>query len=185
MTALKELARAPRDPACSTDAEFAAAKAKVLDARRRAGMTSNADTAARSSRALRAAVDGDRATLADAVHRRRQGVDAGSVDVVGARSCIAELDRRDDAFSDIELDVTPLDVGGDYACAEWRVTMTHTGDARSSRDGGSCPPTASAHHDQRRRPSPSSDGDRICALRQYWDELAVYEQLGLVGEIDD
>ena len=26
------------------------------------------------------------------------------------------------------------------------------------------------------------EDDRICALRQYWDELAVYEQLGLVGE---
>ena len=28
------------------------------------------------------------------------------------------------------------------------------------------------------------EGERICALRQYWDELALYEQLGLVGEDD-
>jgi hypothetical protein len=31
---------------------------------------------------------------------------------------MAEFDRRDDAFSDIKLDLTPLEVGGDYACAE-------------------------------------------------------------------
>ena len=24
-------------------------------------------------------------------------------------------------------------------------------------------------------------GDRICALRQYWDELSVFDQLGLLG----
>ena len=27
-------------------------------------------------------------------------------------------------------------------------------------------------------------GDRICSLRQYWDELAVFEQIGLVGGDD-
>ena len=27
-------------------------------------------------------------------------------------------------------------------------------------------------------------GDRICALRQYWDELSVFEQLGLVSGED-
>ena len=27
-------------------------------------------------------------------------------------------------------------------------------------------------------------GDRICAARQYWDELAVYEQIGLLADED-
>jgi len=40
---------------------------------------------------------------------------------------IDELDRRDDAFSEMELEVRPLDVCGNYACAEWTVEMTHSG----------------------------------------------------------
>jgi ketosteroid isomerase-like protein len=27
-------------------------------------------------------------------------------------------------------------------------------------------------------------GDRICSLRQYWDELAVFEQIGLMSDDD-
>ena len=57
-----------------------------------------------------------------------------------ADELIAELDRRDDAFSDIELEVAPLDVGGDYACVEWSVTMTHTGPLAVA-DGASIEPT--------------------------------------------
>jgi ketosteroid isomerase-like protein len=28
-------------------------------------------------------------------------------------------------------------------------------------------------------------GDRICSLRQYWDELGVFEQIGLMVDGDD
>jgi ketosteroid isomerase-like protein len=27
-------------------------------------------------------------------------------------------------------------------------------------------------------------GDRICSLRQYWDELAAFEQIGLIADND-
>ena len=95
---------------------------------------------------------------------------------------IDELDRRDDAFSDIELDVVPLDVGGDYACVEWTVD-----DDAQRHD----------HARRRGRIEPSGirvtlhgvtvaefHGEQICSLRQYWDEFAVLEQLGVpaVGE---
>ncbi len=70
-------------------------------------------------------------------HRRRPGGAGGiftddvrrgrgPVDLVAERADRrARSPRR--AFSDIELDVVPLDVGGDYACVEWTVEMTHTG----------------------------------------------------------
>ena len=76
------------------------------------------------------------------------------------------------------LDVTPLDVGGDHACVEWTVDMTHTG-------------TITLADDQTIEPSDirvtlhgvtvaEFHGDRICSLRQYWDEFAVLEQLGVL-----
>ena len=79
------------------------------------------------------------------------------------------------------LDVMPLDVGGDYACVEWTVDMTHSGtitlaDERSIEPSGMRVTlhgvTVAEFH-----------GDRICSLRQYWDEFAVLEQLGvLIGD---
>ena len=95
---------------------------------------------------------------------------------------IEALDRRDDAFSDIELNVMALDVGGDYACVEWSVDMTHTGIVALAGDRHIDPTgtrvtlhgvTVAEFH-----------GDRICSLRQYWDELAVLEQLGLLTGTD-
>ena len=90
---------------------------------------------------------------------------------------IAELDRRDDAFTDIALEVVPLDVGGDYACVEWTVDMTHSGTVTLA--------------DETIEPSgirvtlhgvtvAEFHGEQICSLRQYWDEFAVLEQLGVM-----
>ena len=92
---------------------------------------------------------------------------------------IDELARRDEAFSDIALDVVPLDVGGEFACAEWTVAMTHSGTltlaAATIEPSGIRVTlhgvTVAEFH-----------GDRICSLRQYWDEFAVLEQLGLIAE---
>jgi ketosteroid isomerase-like protein len=130
-------------------------------------------------RALQASVRGDGATLAtlytDDIKAWTPAQSASS-----ATELLRELERRDDAFSDIELDVTPLDVGGDYACAEWRVAMTHTGDL-ALRDAEVVPATG-VRVTINGVTVAEFDGDKICALRQYWDELAVYEQLGLVGD---
>ena len=90
---------------------------------------------------------------------------------------LTELDRRDDAFSEIELDVAPLDVGGDYACAEWTVTMTHTGPLEVA--GGTIIEPTNVRITLQGVTVAEFRGDRICALRQYWDELAVFDQLGL------
>ena len=94
---------------------------------------------------------------------------------------MAELDHRDEAFADIELDFAPLDVGGDYACVEWTLQMTHTGTLVLG-DGQPIEPSGT-------RVTPHGVtiaeflGDRICSLRQYWDEFTVLEQLGVLGTL--
>jgi hypothetical protein len=91
-----------------------------------------------------------------------------------------EFERRDDAFSDIDLEVSPLDVGGEYACVEWRVSMTHTGQIEVAA-GKVVDPTG-VRVTLHGITVAEFRGDRICSLRQYWDELSVFDQLGLLRE---
>ena len=98
--------------------------------------------------------------------------------VSSAQELAAELERRDDAFSDADLQVVPLDVNGDRACVEWLVTMTHTGPL-SLADGQQLEPTG-ASVSLRGATVAEFRGDRIAGLRQYWDELGVLEQLGVL-----
>ena len=86
-----------------------------------------------------------------------------------------EFQRRDEAFSDVELTVDPLDVGGDYAAAEWTVAMTHSGPL-SVADGNVVAPTGNRITLHGVTVAEFRD-DLICSLRQYWDEYSVFEQL--------
>lgn len=144
-------------------------------------MSSNADRAAILTDALRAAVTGDTETLTR-VYTDDVQAWTPARSVSSAAELLAEAARRDDAFSEVDVEVTPLDVGGQHACAEWRVTMTHSGPL-TVRDGASLPATG-ATVTLYGVTVAEFRGDRICGLRQYWDELAVYEQLGLVGAAD-
>jgi hypothetical protein len=92
---------------------------------------------------------------------------------------MAAFGRRDDAFSSIALDVTPLLVAGDYACSEWTVSMIHTGPLALA-DGRTLEPTGVRVYLHGVTVAEFL-GEQICALRQYWDELSVYEQLGLIS----
>jgi ketosteroid isomerase-like protein len=140
-------------------------------------MTSNEARAQILVRALRAGTEGDREAL-QALFTDDVRAWTPALSTTSLSELIEELDRRDDAFSDIDLDVVPLDVGGDYACVEWTVDMTHSGtmtfaDERSIEPSGIRVTlhgvTVAEFH-----------GDRICSLRQYWDEFAVLEQLGVL-----
>jgi predicted ester cyclase len=140
-------------------------------------MTSNEARAETLVSALRAGIDRDRDTLralfTDDVRAWTPALSTTSLD-----DLIDALDRRDEAFSEMALDLMPLDVGGDYACVEWTVDMTHSGtitlsDQRSIEPSGIRVTlhgvTVAEFH-----------GDRICSLRQYWDEFDVFEQLGVL-----
>jgi ketosteroid isomerase-like protein len=139
-------------------------------------VTTNEERASILARALRAGLEGDRTTVealcTDDVRVWAPALNAGS-----RAELLDALDRRDNAFSDVDLATIPLDVGGDFACVEWTVRMTHTGpielgDATSVDATGERIVVNGATIAE-------FDGERICSLRQYWDEFAVLEQLGV------
>jgi ketosteroid isomerase-like protein len=142
-------------------------------------MTSNSSRATALVRALQAGLDGDGSVIRDLctedVKAWTPALSASSL-----AELAAELERRDLAFSDIELEVAPLDVSGDYACAEWSVTMTHTGPLVLA--GGEVVEPTGTRITLNGATVAEFRGDRICSLRQYWDELAVFEQIGLMPE---
>jgi ketosteroid isomerase-like protein len=139
-------------------------------------VTTNEARATTLARALRAGIAGDREAVAAActpdVRMWAPALSASSL-----TELLDALDTRDTAFSDIELEITPLDVGGDFACVEWTVRMTHTGALELG--GGTTLDATNERVTVNGATIAEFDGDRICALRQYWDEFAVLEQLGV------
>jgi hypothetical protein len=151
-------------------------------------MTSNAARAATLTRALRAGLDRDLQTIAglcsDDVRVWTPAIAANSLSELAE-----ELQRRDDVFSDHQLDVTPLDTGGDFACAEWTVSMTHSGPL--TLDIAIAAPASSLTIEPtgirvtvRGVTVAEFRGDLICSVRQYWDESSVLEQLGVPASND-
>src|SRR5260370_39235935 len=92
-----------------------------------------------------------------------------------------EFEDRDEAFSDIELDLTPLDVAGDRACIEWVATVTHSGPLEIDDDEIVIEPTG-RRCTLRGVTVAEFEGDRIKEFRQYWDDVAILEQLGLLPD---
>ena len=139
-------------------------------------MTTNGARASSLERALRAGLEGDRTTV-EALCTDDVRVWAPALNASSRAELLDALDHRDGAFSGIELTTTPLDVGGDFACVEWTVRMTHTGPIELG-DGSSLDATGELVVVNGATIA-EFDGDRICSLRQYWDEFAVLEQLGV------
>jgi ketosteroid isomerase-like protein len=142
-------------------------------------MTSPAERAAMLSRALRAAIEGDDSAIKDIC---TDDITAWTpaLSTTSRDELMAEIARRDDAFSDVQLDLTPLEVGGEYACAEWTVTMRHTGPLALAE--GATVDATDAQVTLHGVTVAEFRGEQICSLRQYWDELTVFEQLGLLAE---
>ena len=142
-------------------------------------MTSNEARATALERALRAALDGDRATLQQMLTDDVRAW-TPSMSTESLAELLDELDRREDAFTDAELTTVPLDVSGDYACVEWTVEMTHTGTITVDGDRSIEPSgtRVTAHGVT----VAEFQGDRICSVRQYWDEFGLLEQLGAADD---
>jgi len=142
-------------------------------------VTSNADRSATLTKALHATLDHD-AAVVDALCTEDVKAWTPGMAASSAVELAAAIQRRDEAFSDVELEVVPLDVGGDYAAAEWRVAMTHTGRLVLA-EGVEVEPTG-IRINLNGVTVAEFDGHRICSLRQYWDELTLFEQLGLLED---
>lgn len=140
-------------------------------------MTSSVDRAALQVRALHASVDRDPGAVVDAyTDDVKAWTPALSADSLS--ELLAQYEQRDDAFSEVDLDVVPLDVQGDYACVEWSVAMTHSGPLVMAE--GRTVDASGIRVTLHGVTVAEFRGERICALRQYWDELSVFEQLGLL-----
>ena len=145
-------------------------------------MTSNAKRAAVLEQFLRGSLDGDREAV---VAHCTEDVKAWTPErTVSSRDeLLAELDRREDAFSfsdsGAQADIMVLDVGGEFACAEWSVSLTHTGKLELA-DGRVVEPTG-ARVTVHGVTVAEYSGERICALRQYWDELGALEEVTAAG----
>ena len=87
----------------------------------------------------------------------------------------AQFEEHDDALSNIDFSVDALDVVGDKAFAEWRLTADHTG-ALVIDDDLVFEPTgrrivlAGATVAEFR-------GEQVSAIRNYFDDAAIIEQL--------
>jgi ketosteroid isomerase-like protein len=142
-------------------------------------MTPNAARAATLVRALHASIEHNRGAAGDVytddVRAWTPGMSTASLSELMDR-----FERRDDAFSDIELEVSPLEVVGEYACVEWSVSMTHTGQIEVA-DGKTVDPTG-VRVTLHGITVAEFRGDQICSLRQYWDELSVFDQLGMLRD---
>jgi ketosteroid isomerase-like protein len=145
-------------------------------------VTTNAARATTLARALRAGIVGDGDALRELYTEDvKAWTPSRSASSIG--DLVAEAERRDQAFSEVDVEVAPLDVGGDYACAEWSVTMTHSGPLTLA--GGEVVEPTGARITVNGATVAEFRGDRICSLRQYWDELGVFEQIGLMADGDD
>ena len=129
-------------------------------------------------RLLDATVTGDRAAMADLVTADVTGW-SPNLFVTSRDELLAALEQREDAFSGIEVRVQALDQVGDKAVAEWHVAVDHTGPLAVD-DDLVIEPTGRRLHVSGATVA-EFDGDRICAFRSYFDDLALIEQL-LVDE---
>jgi len=139
-------------------------------------MASNAERAATLIRALEASVTGDSSVVSEIFTDDVRGW-APAMSVSSAAELAVELEDRDEAFSDIELDVSPLDVSGDRAAVEWVVKLTHSG--AFEIDDVVIEPTG-VRVTLHGVTVAEFDGPRIRSFRQYWDEVELIEQLALL-----
>jgi hypothetical protein len=138
----------------------------------------NAERAATLVRVLRASVAADSSCVAKHFVADLQGW-TPCASVSSAVELAVEIEDRDEAFSDVELTVAPLDVGGEHAAAEWVVTFTHSGPLEL--DDVVIAPTYVRVHVHGITVAEFCD-DRIQSFREYWDEGELVEQLGLRTE---
>jgi len=140
-------------------------------------MGSSADRAAVLVQAIEASVTGDSRVVRELYADDVQGW-SPVMTVSSAAELAVELEDRQEAFSDIDLEVTPLDVGADQACVEWIATATHSGPLVIDEDVVVEP--TGGRFTLRGVTVADFEGDRIRAFRQYWDEVSLLEQLELI-----
>ena len=119
-------------------------------------MTSNARRAAVLEEVLRASLEGDAQAIARLC---TEDVKAWTPDrsITSRDELVDQLGRRERAFSSADAEVVPLDVGGDFARAEWSVTLTQAGSSSARRRSVIEPTGAWGHGDGATVPSSAAN----------------------------
>jgi hypothetical protein len=92
-----------------------------------------------------------------------------------------EMEDHDDAFSEVEVQTSPVVADGDRLCAEWVATAMHSVQI-AALDGG--PDDPGARRIMVRGVTVADfDGGRIRAVRHYWNEVELLQELGLAHRI--
>jgi ketosteroid isomerase-like protein len=141
-------------------------------------MASNATRASVLLKAIEASVAGDSSVVAELYTKDVRGW-TPATSVSSSAELAVEIEDRETAFSDVDLDLTALDVSGDQACVEWVATATLSGPLVA--DDHLIEPTG-RRLTLRGVTVADFDGEKICAFRQYVDEAALLEHLGLLAE---
>jgi ketosteroid isomerase-like protein len=133
---------------------------------------------ARLGRAIDAIVSGDSAAVAELFT-----VDvvawSPSLSVTSRVELAVEIEDYEDAFSEVDFAIGPFVSGVKRVCAEWVATATHSGPF--ALDRGCCASPTGRRVTLRGAAVAEFDGDQICGLRLYWDEIALLSELGLLS----
>jgi ketosteroid isomerase-like protein len=135
------------------------------------------ERAATLIRAIEAAVIGDASGVDDLFTEEVVGW-SPPVRVSSLAELAVELEDREDAFSDLELEVHPVAVDGDRACVEWVASATHSGPYLLDDDVAI--PATGRRVILRGASVADFSGDRIRSFRHYWDEVTLLDALGLL-----
>jgi steroid delta-isomerase-like uncharacterized protein len=130
-------------------------------------------------RAIEATVSGDTSAVGELF--TADVVAWSPVVAVSTREALAvELEDQDDAFTDLDLAVSVVAVDELHGCAEWVASATHSGP--SVVDEGHVLPATGRRVELRGVSVVDFEGDRIRAVRHYWDELDLVDGLGLLPD---
>ncbi|HEX4775849.1 MAG TPA: ester cyclase [Acidimicrobiia bacterium] len=130
-------------------------------------------------RALEVSILGD-ATLLPALYTDDVSGWSPALTVSSRDELAGELATRAGAFTDVVMSIDPVDVTDGRGYAEWAFAATHTGPFELD-DGDVLEPTG-RRVTLRGLTVAEFQGSRIKAFRQYWDEVALLEGLGLLPE---
>jgi ketosteroid isomerase-like protein len=142
-------------------------------------VVSNAERAAVLVRGIEASIAGDSAVIAELYTEDVRGW-SPALSISSAAELAVEFEDRGDAFTDLELDASPLDVSGECACIEWIATGTHSGPLVVDDDV--VIEATGVRFRLHGVTVAEFEGDRIRSFRQYWDEAELITQLGLHPE---
>jgi ketosteroid isomerase-like protein len=128
---------------------------------------------------LEASVAGDAEPLVDLYTDDIQGC-SPAISVSSLEEFAVELEEHAGAFTDIDVTIAPIAVIGDTAYAEWIVSATHSGPF--VLDDEITINATGRRVSVRGVTVAEFRGERIKSFRQYWDEVALLEGLGLLDD---